>query len=258
VSESVVNRVEWTPAVGVHGFVTTRQGGCSTGNFAAFNLALHVGDDANVVARNRSFLLQSLQQHCALHSLQIQWMQQVHGVNVWRVGAAAIEPPQADALYTTEPNIALGVLTADCLPVLFASEDGREIAVAHAGWRGLCNGVLEATLANFRCKSSQVRCWLGPGIGPCHFEVGEEVRAAFLQRGSPLQQAEIAAAFTPGVQTGKWQGDLYALARLRLLAAGVHEVGGEMLCTVCQADRFYSYRKEAVTGRFATLIVRSA
>jgi YfiH family protein len=255
----VVNQVDWIPAGGVHSFVTTRQGGCSEGNFAAFNLALHVGDDANAVARNRSLLLGSLRQQCAQPALQIQWMQQVHGTEILRCAGNVIEPPpQADALYTTEPNIVLGVLTADCLPVLFASADGSEIAVAHAGWRGLCNGVLEATLANFRCTSSQMRCWLGPGIGPCHFEVGEEVRAAFLQRATPQQQAAIAAAFTPGVQAGKWQGDLYALARLRLLAAGVQKVTGEVLCTVCHADRFYSYRKQAVTGRFATLIVRSA
>ena len=253
-----LNRVDLATPAGVHCFVSTRQGGFSEGSFAAFNLAVHVGDDAATVRRNRKLLLASLQQQCVEPALKLQWMQQVHGTRVWRCNGNTLEPPpEADALYTAAPNIVLGVLTADCLPVLLCSEDGKEIAVAHAGWRGLCNGVLEATLENFNSSPAQVRCWLGPAIGPCHFEVGNDVRDAFLASAPGHQQAATAAAFMTGHKPGKWQADLYALARLRLLTAGVQQISGQVQCTVCDADRYYSYRQQAVTGRFATLIVRA-
>jgi polyphenol oxidase len=203
-------------------------------------------------------LLSQLQDQL-MSPLALQWVQQVHGTAVLRATAAVAESvPVADAIYTDTANLVLGVMTADCLPVLFSADDGTEIAIAHAGWRGLCNGVLEATLKNFRCSPAHIRCWLGPAIGPCHFEVGHEVREAFLARAALTEQSAIAAAFQPGERAGKWQGDLYTLARLRLQAAGVKQVNGVVQCTVCHADRFYSYRQQAVTGRFATLIVRSA
>ncbi len=254
----LAGRADFAAPAGVQCFVTTRHDGCSEHNFSAFNLALHVGDDATTVNRNRSLLLASLQRQCQQPLLQLQWMQQVHGISVWRATDSVVEPPpEADALYTREPNIVLGVLTADCLPVLFCSEDGSEIAVAHAGWRGLCNGVLEATLKNFSAAPAQVRCWLGPAIGPCHFEVGNEVRDAFLAKAAIGDQAATRSAFQTDNNAGKWLADLYALARLRLRSAGVQQISGQVQCTVCHADRYYSYRKQAVTGRFATLIVRS-
>ena len=258
-TEPALRRADFAVPTGVQCFFTTRQGGGSAFPYHSFNLALHVGDEPAAVTGNRHLLLETLQQQCHQPSLQLQWLQQVHGTQVWQVTAEVAEPPPvADALYTTEPNLVLGVLTADCLPVLFCSADGREIAVAHAGWRGLCNGVLEATLQHFRCAPAQVRCWLGPAIGPCHFEVGEEVRTAFLAKATVPARDATGAAFVPGTRAGKWQADLYALARLRLQSAGVMQVSGAVQCTVCQADRYYSYRHQAVTGRFATLIMRSA
>ena len=258
-NEPVVIPVQWAPAAGVHAFVTTRHGGGSINKFHSFNLALHVGDDAAAVTRNRNLLLTSLRRQCARPALQLQWLQQVHGTGVWHATNTAVEPPpQADALYTTEPDIVLGVLTADCLPVLFSAVDGSEIAVAHAGWRGLCTGVLEATLRNFSTAPAQVQCWLGPAIGPCHFEVGDEVRSAFVAHARPQDQAATLAAFAAGHSAGKWMGDLYQLARIRLRAAGVNEVAGQPLCTVCHAADYYSYRQQATTGRFATVIVRTA
>lgn len=256
--EGSILRPDWNLPDGVQAFVTTRVGGSSEGGYAGFNLAAHVGDAAAAVAANRQLLRTQLQQLTGASPLSLQWLAQVHGTSVVRAELPVSDPPpEADAVYTTAANLVLGVLTADCLPVLFASTDGREIAVAHAGWRGLCNGVLEATLENFRCDPQQVKCWLGPAIGPCHFEVGDEVRDAFLQHAAAAQQHQVAVAFVAGIRTGKWQADLYALARLRLQAAGVGHIAGEAECTVCEAGRFYSYRRQPVTGRFATLIVRT-
>ncbi|MES2606314.1 MAG: peptidoglycan editing factor PgeF [Pseudomonadota bacterium] len=251
-------RPDWQLPTGVHAFVTTRHGGFSKAPYASFNLGHHVGDDANAVARNRELLNSELAQQCNDAALQLQWIQQVHGIDVQRIDDVIATPPVADASYTTQSGIALGVLTADCLPVLYCSHDGNEIAVAHAGWRGLCNGVLEATLAQFKCAPSRVRCWLGPAIGPCHFEVGEEVRDAFLQQASPNDREATLSAFKPGLNAGKWMGDLYVLARLRLQAAGVADVAGQVQCTVCLADKYYSYRHQNPTGRFATVIARAS
>ncbi len=188
----------------------------------------------------------------------VQWVQQVHGTRVFHAGRAALPAPEADALYAAGSPLALGVLTADCLPVLFCSADGREIAAAHAGWRGLLGGVLEAALGSFHAPPSTISAWLGPAIGPCHFEVGDEVRAAFIARAGMPERAATEAAFASTTKTGKWLADLYQLARIRLAGRGLTNIHGEALCTVCNHERFYSYRKQAVTGRFATLIVQTA
>lgn len=251
-------RPDWQLPPGVHAFVTTRHGGFSQDPYASCNLGHHVGDKAQAVANNRQLLANELATQCSDPAVQLQWIQQVHGIHVQRVDSVASVPPVADALYTTQKSIALGVLTADCLPVLYCSHDGSEIAVAHAGWRGLCNGVLEATLAQFSCAPAQVRCWLGPAIGPCHFEVGEEVREAFLQQAAHADRAATLSAFKPGQQTGKWMGDLYALARIRLQTSGATDITGQPQCTVCLSDDYYSYRHQNPTGRFATLITRAA
>lgn len=256
--EAAVIEVDWDLPAGVRAFVTTRAGGHSRGAWSSFNLAQHVQDDAQAVIANRAQLLVQLQHLVRAPALTLQWVQQVHGTEVLHLQGAAREPaPVADAIHTRENNIVCGVLTADCLPVLFCSSNGSEIAVAHAGWRGLCHGVLEATLRQFNAPPAQIRAWLGPAIARCHFEVGDEVRAAFCADTEAENSSALAHCFTRGAQPGKWMADLYALARARLHAAGVMQVEGEARCTVCHADRFYSYRHQAVTGRFATLIVKT-
>lgn len=248
-------RPAWQLPSGVHAFVTTRHGGHSSGDFHSLNLGQHVGDDVAAVENNRAAVLAALQQQTGAAAPQLQWMQQVHGVKVQPIDSLLATPPVADALYTTQKGIALSVLTADCLPVLFCSADGSELAVAHAGWRGLCNGVLGFTLEHFKCPVSAIRCWLGPAIGPCHFEVGSEVRDAFCMLSRQPDMIATKAAFTPGSQPDKWLANLYALANVRLRAAGVTDISGEPHCTVCR-DEFYSYRQNPITGRFATGIMR--
>jgi YfiH family protein len=252
-----LHRPDWQLPAGVHGFVTTRIGGASTGPWTAFNLARHVGDDDHAVSANRAALLGLLRGAVGAELRGIQWLRQVHGTRVHHAGSAGPGVvPEADALYTEESGIVLGVLTSDCLPVLFSSRDGTEIAVAHAGWRGLLGGVLEATLASFHSLPEHVDAWLGPAIGPCHFEVGEDVRSGFIAQAGPGANAT-AAAFTAGAKPGKWLADLYTLARIRLADRGIGAVYGGVDCTVCHPDRYYSYRKQPQTGRFATLIVRA-
>jgi YfiH family protein len=147
-------------------------------------------------------------------------------------------------------------MTADCLPVCFATFDGREIAIAHAGWRGLVNGVLEKTLDHFTLSSRNIMAWLGPAIGPCHFEVGEEVRQAFIDASSHGYRSETEQAFTSSERAGHWMADLYTLAMIRLVARGITAIHGGGACTICQNNQYFSFRKEGVTGRIATVIYR--
>jgi polyphenol oxidase len=252
-------RPDWDLPPGVQAFVTTRNGGHSLPPRQGFNLGLHTGDDPAAVAANRSLLAQELVLHTGLTELELQWVQQVHGTDVFRAADKAVHPaPEADAIYTDAPRLALAVLTADCLPVLFCSHNGAEIAVAHAGWRGLLAGVLEVAVRSFRAAPGDITAWLGPAIGPCHFEVGSEVRNAFVAAATDQEQVATLAAFHPGQEQGKWLADLYALARLRLRRTGLTDVSGAATCTICNHDRFYSYRLQAVTGRFATLIAKTA
>ncbi len=178
------------------------------------------------------------------------WLRQVHGI------AVALEPghdlPEADASVTANGNSVLAILTADCLPVLFCRDDGNEIAAAHAGWRGLAAGVLEATVATMSSGPEHLLAWLGPGAGPAAYEVGEEVRAAFVDRDPRAE-----TAFVP-TRPGHWHVDLYALARQRLHAAGVTRVFGGDECSISHPDRWYSYRRDGRTGRMASLIWRNA
>jgi hypothetical protein len=220
---------------------TTRRGPGS-GPYAGFNLADHVGDEPQAVARNRALLRQRLE----LPHEPV-WLRQVHGTRV--VDAARCPPaPEADASHCHGPGGVCAVLTADCLPLLLCDRAGTRVAAAHAGWRGLARGVIEATVDVLGSPGQDTLAYLGPAIGPAAFEVGPEVRDVFLDH-SPL--ADAAFAPSPG---GRWLADLYALARLRLLARGVCAVYGGELCTLSDPDRFYSYRREPVTGRMASLI----
>lgn len=247
-------RPEWDLPDGVNAVVTTTQSVAPYGNeggaFGGFNLAAHVGDEFTNVERNRVQL-----QQCLNLPQQPLWLNQVHGVDVAEVGSDP-QGMSADAAVSQTPGAAAAVLTADCLPVLFFSPKPRfMVAAAHAGWRGLCAGVLEETLQAMRCDPADVTCWLGPAIGPSAFEVGEEVKTAFV--------AKLAASANAFVATGqqKYLADLPALARLRLQAAGVKTIVSSNLCTV-NDSRFYSYRrsgqnangKAIPSGRMASLI----
>ncbi len=245
---------EWPAPAGIRALATTRIGGFSAGPYAELNLGTHVGDDAGTVQRNREVLC-----HDARLPAMPVWLEQMHGTVVADLDhlPAGAPPPRADAAIASLPDRLCTVMTADCLPLLFCSRDGRRIAAAHAGWRGLCDGVIEATLAAL-CRPpggpavADVLVWLGPAIGPSAFEVGPEVRAAFLDR-----HAGDADCFRPG-QGDRWLGDLFALARRRLNRAGVTAIYGGGLCTVSDPGRFFSHRRDGVSGRMATLIWRQA
>ncbi len=230
---------DWPAPAHVRACVTTRAGGVSLAPFDSLNLGDHVEDDPQAVAGNRQILTTAL--HC-----QPAWLRQVHGVQVVEANPAQVA--EADASWSATPGIASAVLTADCLLALFCDRAGTRVAAAHAGWRGLAGGVLEATLDALALPAREVLVWLGPAIGPQAFEVGAEVREAFL-----ASHAEAARAFTPSVNAGKFMADIYQLARIRLAARDVTAVYGGGFCTVSDT-RFYSYRRAARTGRFASLI----
>ncbi|AHL35984.1 laccase [Pseudomonas brassicacearum] len=230
---------DWPAPGRVKACVTTREGGVSLAPFDSLNLGDHVGDDPAAVAENR----RRLTDHFAITPA---WLQQVHGIAV--VEADPDQVATADASWTATPGIACAAMTADCLPVLFCNRAGTRVAAAHAGWRGLANGVLEATLDSLEDPADEILAWLGPAIGPQAFEVGPEVREAFI-----AQLPQAAQAFVPSHNAGKFLADIYALARLRLAARGVTAVYGGGLCTVTDS-RFFSYRRNPRTGRFASLI----
>jgi YfiH family protein len=236
---------DWPAPPQVHAAVTTRQGpGMSTPPFDRFNLGLRSGDATDVVDANRS----ALQQALALPAAP-RWLRQVHGVSVAELGPlCSADEPQADAAVSHIRGTVLSILTADCLPVLFCADDGSEIAAAHAGWRGLADGVLEATVQQLQTPAPRLLAWLGPCIGAASYEVGDEVRAAFMAR-----DTNAAACFAP-IRPGHWRCDLTGLARQRLAATGLTRIHGGGFDT--HADpRFYSYRRDgARSGRFANLI----
>ena len=243
---------DWPAPPGVVAFTTLRHGpGVSAAPFDRFNLGARCGDDPAAVAANRQALRAGLGLPSHPH-----WLQQVHGTAVLRVEAPLAAPrppeqePQADAAVTAVPGAVLAILTADCLPVVFAAGDGSEVGAAHAGWRGLAGGVLEATVAAMRTPPARLRAWLGPAAGPRAYEVGEEVYRAFTD-----DDPGAAAAFA-ATRPGHWKVDLYALARRRRAAAGLAPaaVHGGGLCTIGDAARFYSHRRDRRTGRMATVV----
>ncbi|MBG0843956.1 peptidoglycan editing factor PgeF [Pseudomonas chengduensis] len=230
---------DWPAPANVRACVTTRSGGVSAAPFDTFNLGDHVEDDPAAVAANRAQLVEVL-------GCQPAWLRQVHGIVVAEADPAVVI--EADGNWTSAPGIACTAMTADCLPALFCDRAGTRVAAAHAGWRGLAGGVLEAAVQALSVAPQELLVWLGPAIGPAAFEVGAEVREAFVQ-----QHAEAASAFLPSANAGKFMADIYQLARIRLAAIGVTAVSGGGLCTY-NDPRFYSYRRSARTGRFASLI----
>ncbi|MEY4588311.1 MAG: polyphenol oxidase [Pseudomonadota bacterium] len=227
---------------------SAQEPGFSLPPYGGFNLACHVGEAPETVAANRQLLSLSL------GIGPVQWLEQVHGVEVFRAQYPVQPAPQADAIYTATPMLPIAVLTADCLPVLFCSQAGDEIAVAHAGWRGLAAGVLPQTLKAFKAPPAQLLAYLGPAIGPKHFEVGGEVRQAFIAAFQPYGQP-IEPCFTPSLRPGHYWANLYALARLQLTALGVGFIDGGSFCTYTD-EHFYSYRRSggAPSGRMASLM----
>lgn len=233
---------QWPVPSRVRACSTQRQGGISSPPWDALNLGGHVGDNPDTVARNRQLLVEE----AALPAMP-QWLDQVHGTDVVRLAAGGSTPLRADACITDQPGVVCAIMTADCLPVLFCSQDGSEVAAAHAGWRGLCAGVLENTLAQFRSPPDQIHAWLGPAIGPDAFEVGAEVREAFM-----VQDAQTKEAFRPSGD--RFYADIWLLARMRLQAAGVYSISADSRCTFTQREDFFSFRRAGSTGRMATLI----
>lgn len=232
---------DWPAPTTVRAASTTRLGGVSAAPFDTLNLGDHVGDRPEAVAENRRRVAQALQLPAAPF-----WLSQCHGTEVVQVGAGPA--PEADGALALAPGRVCAVLTADCLPVLLCDRAGTRVAALHAGWRGLCAGILERGVAALGIPARELMAWLGPAIGARAFEVGAEVRAAFV-----AADAEAAQAFTPSPQ-GRWLADLSMLARQRLIGAGVGAVHGGGVCTFSDSRRFYSYRRDGRTGRMASLI----
>jgi YfiH family protein len=251
---------DWPAPERVRAFCTTRSGGVSLPPYDSLNLGDHVGDDAQAVASNRRAFAD------ALHATPV-FLQQVHGTDVARLTSATRDKAKADGCVTAEARVACTIMVADCLPVLITDLHGNAVAAAHAGWRGLAGtggrGILEHVVASFRRaapaaqpgNASEILAWLGPCIGPRAFEVGRDVKHAF-----ESADAAVEALFTP--QTGgKWLADLAGLARLRLAALGITRIHGndstEAWCTVGNPSRFFSHRRDRVSGRFAAAIWRT-
>ncbi|MBK5965137.1 hypothetical protein CCR95_13830 [Thiocystis minor] len=243
-------RPDWPAPPWVRAISTTRDGGRSEGPFASLNLGDHVGDEPGRVDDNRARLLARLGLSAAPC-----WLRQVHGRAIVRVGTANPDR-DADGAVADTPDAVCVVMTADCLPLLLCDERGTRVAAVHAGWRGLAGGVVEAAVAALDIAPERLLVWLGPAIGPAAFAVGDEVRECFV-----AADARAAAAFRPGrpagaggAPGGAWFADLFLLARQRLAQLGIARIYGGGDCTFSQPRRFFSYRRDGVTGRMASLI----
>ncbi len=238
---------QWPAPANVHAFSTTRGGGYSLGAWAGLNLADNCGDNSAHVQKNRHLL----RQVTTLPGDPV-WLRQIHGTTVINAAGESAdpgtEPPQADASFSTRPGIVCGILTADCLPVLFCEHHGRKVAAAHAGWRGLAVGVLEQTVLAMQVPAANLLAWLGPAIGPLAYEVGDDVRDNFIAADSRAE-----AAFSVSVN-GRWMADLQALAAARLRHLGISNIHASNSCTYQNPEDFYSYRRDGTCGRMASCI----
>lgn len=237
---------DWPAPKHIRCVSTTRIGGFSENGYQSFNLGEHVKDSQQHVVKNRELLSHSLQ----LPNGPI-WLNQVHGTEVLELNSNSRKSITADAAYTNEAGVVCAVLTADCLPVVFCDKGGEHIAVAHAGWRGLVNGIIENTLQSFPMDNENIICWLGPAIGSNKFEVGQEVYDEFLSKDDKNKNAFIAQG------NGKHLANIYQLAKNVLYKHSVQEVYGGGYCTYSEKDRFYSYRRDGETGRMSTLVWKS-
>lgn len=239
--------VNWPQPEAVGTLVTTRSGGVSKKPYASLNLAHHVADKSEHVSQNRQLIAEQIKPKGL--GYQWQWMEQVHGHQIQAIDSV-IETPEIDGMYTSQTGIVCCVLTADCLPILFCNKEGTEVAVAHGGWRGLASGILSNLVNAMKSDNAALMAWLGPAIGPCHFEVGHEVLAQF-QGGELGALAE--QHFAPQ-ENGKYMADLYGIARSLLAQLGVTQVFGGQFCTYCEEQQFFSYRRENPTGRMLSAI----
>ena len=233
---------QWPMPKGVAACSSSRVGGVSLPPYDSLNLGAHCGDDLLHVEENRRRMFAA----GGLPSYPV-WLEQVHGTTVLKLDGGPYVSKRADASYCNTPGTGCAVMTADCLPVLFCNRAGTEVAAAHAGWRGLCEGVLEETVACFNDKPENILAWLGPAIGPEAFEVGAEVREAFIAKDAQAQ-----SAFRPAGE--KYFANIYQLARQRLANVGVEQIFGGDRCTLSEKDDFFSYRRDKTTGRMASFI----
>ena len=238
--EIEVIRPDWPAPANVRAFTTTRNGGFSHGPWGSLNLGSNCGDEPRHVQQNQHSLSRLLPS-------EVRWLNQVHGTNAVSWDKAQSPGTEADAIVSSHPGQVCAVLAADCLPVLFCDRTGTHIAAAHAGWRGLATGVLQATVLAMDCKPADVMAWLGPAIGPRAFEVGRDVYDAFVK-----QNPENITAFKS--QGDRWIADLYQLARQVLTGIGVYRVFGGEYCTYSDPERFFSYRRDGITGRMASIV----
>lgn len=234
----------WQVPPNIHAFTTLRDGGVSRAPYASFNLGDHVEDEPSAVKENRDLLVERF----GLPQFPL-FLSQIHSTRVIRLPYRG-EDVKADAVYTDKPGQVCLVMTADCLPVLFTSKKGNEVAAAHAGWRGLCDGVLEATVKQFQCPRDEIIAWFGPAIGPTAFQVGPEVVAQFIAQDAQAERAFVADS----ASAGKYLGNLYQIAAQRLQRMGVMQISGGEYCTYTESDKFFSFRREMKTGRMASLI----
>lgn len=233
---------QWPIAPGVGTCSSTRIGGVSQPPYHSLNLGAHCGDNLNHVEENRALIYAAAN----LPSKPI-WLEQTHGKKVLKLTGEPYASKRADASYSNTPGTVCAVMTADCLPVILCNQAGTEVAAAHAGWRGLCDGILEETVACFKDKPANILAWLGPAIGPDAFEVGPEVREAFM-----AVDANAEIAFRPADE--KYYADIYTLSRQRLAKVGVENVYGGDRCTYSEVEDFFSYRRDRITGRMASFI----
>lgn len=235
---------QWPAPRRVRAVATTRYGGVSRGPYASFNLATHCGDDPARVSENRARLAR-------IHGVPpVCWLNQVHGTAVVDAGLDHTVPPAADAALCLTSRRACAILTADCVPVLICDRAGSMVGAAHCGWRGLAHGVLGALVERLPTRSENLMAWLGPAIGAERYEIGADVRDALL---AEIPPAVVTRALRPSGNAGRWLADLYELARSELAGLGVTDVYGGEFCTFRDA-RFYSYRRDGVTGRMAALV----
>ncbi|MCO6545624.1 MAG: peptidoglycan editing factor PgeF [Gilliamella sp.] len=245
----------WTAPKKIHAFTTTRTGGVSLAPFASLNMGNRTGDNSEHIAENLRRIIQAEKIPSEPY-----WLTQTHSTTVLDISQIALQPPtgnidpyqtfEADASYTNQPKQVSVVLTADCIPVLFCTTKGDEVAAAHAGWRGLCNGILEETIKKFSSSPSKIIAWMGPAISVKKFEVGIEVKQQF-EKVDPKAQ-EAFKLINPTEQ--KYLADLYLIAKQRLQAVGVTQIFGGDYCTYIEQDKFFSYRRENKTGRMASMI----
>ncbi len=231
---------DWPAPANIRAFSTTRNGGFSETPWRSLNLGVRCGDEPQHTTKNRQLLRRLLPS-------EPHWLRQVHGNRVLDLDTDRQPESEADAATCTTAGQVCAIVTADCLPVLFCNQAGTKIAAAHAGWRGLAAGVLEATVAAMDCQAGELLAWLGPAIGPNAFEVGQDVFDAFVHT-----DMDNAIAFKP--HGDRWLADLYALARLALMRVGVERISGGQYCTYTQQEKFFSYRRDGETGRMATVI----